>query len=183
MPDTFFITIPGDRDAGIPDGDFSIEDLNIDWADYQADDVPLLREQFRKLITDAFSLLYDGPVVGKFSDEIEGYREDVVRRRYKGTRPSRTVSVNGRLLNARNDLINHSPDGFEWGYEGSGPAQLALAILADFMENDSLALQQYQDFKRDFIAKLDQERGWEITGLQIQKWIQDRAQSGTSGST
>lgn len=24
---------------------------------------------------------------------------------------------------------NHSPDGFEWGYGGSGPAQLALGIL------------------------------------------------------
>ena len=24
---------------------------------------------------------------------------------------------------------NHSPDGFNWGYCGSGPAQLALAIV------------------------------------------------------
>lgn len=24
---------------------------------------------------------------------------------------------------------NHSPDGFNWGYGGSGPAQLALALL------------------------------------------------------
>jgi hypothetical protein len=29
------------------------------------------------------------------------------------------------------EIANHSPDGFEWGYGGSGPAQLALAILAD----------------------------------------------------
>ena len=26
-------------------------------------------------------------------------------------------------------VYNHSPDGFAWGYGGSGPAQLALAIL------------------------------------------------------
>lgn len=31
-----------------------------------------------------------------------------------------------------NHLVLHSPDGFEWGYQGSGPADLALAILADF---------------------------------------------------
>jgi hypothetical protein len=28
-------------------------------------------------------------------------------------------------------IRNHSPSGFEFGYNGSGPAQLALAILAD----------------------------------------------------
>jgi len=25
------------------------------------------------------------------------------------------------------ELVNHSPSGFEWGYGGSGPAQLALS--------------------------------------------------------
>jgi Family of unknown function (DUF6166) len=34
-------------------------------------------------------------------------------------------------LALRLEIANHSPDGFEWGYGGSGPAQLALAILAD----------------------------------------------------
>jgi hypothetical protein len=29
------------------------------------------------------------------------------------------------------EIINHSPDGFEWGYGGSGPAQLALALCVD----------------------------------------------------
>lgn len=36
-------------------------------------------------------------------------------------------------LNPRHDLYNHSPCGFEYGYGGSGPAQLALAILADHL--------------------------------------------------
>ncbi len=36
-------------------------------------------------------------------------------------------------LPARCEIWNHSPSGFEWGYGGSGPAQLALAILADFL--------------------------------------------------
>lgn len=39
------------------------------------------------------------------------------------------VTVDNRSLNPRLDLFNHSPTGFEWGYGGSGPAQLALAIL------------------------------------------------------
>jgi hypothetical protein len=49
-----------------------------------------------------------------------------------------TIFDNGRgpiLLDPRLDLYNHSPNGFEWGYSGSGPAQLALAILADHLAN------------------------------------------------
>jgi len=55
---------------------------------------------------------------------------------------------------------NHSPDGFEWGYSGSGPAQLALAILLDaglrigdhFTRAREQALRFYQEFKREYVA-------------------------------
>ena len=71
-------------------------------------------------------------------------------------------------------LVNHSPDGFEWGYAGSGPAQLALAILADWLERNnilpSLALQWYQDFKDTFIATMP-EAGGSITSNQIENFI------------
>ena len=56
------------------------------------------------------------------------------------------VTVDGRRLNPRLDLWNHSPTGFEWGYCGSGPAQLALAILADHCANDEQALNFRQRF-------------------------------------
>lgn len=39
----------------------------------------------------------------------------------------------GALLSPRNDVRNHSPDGFQWGYGGSGPAQLALALCLDVL--------------------------------------------------
>jgi hypothetical protein len=39
-------------------------------------------------------------------------------------------------LELRLDIVNHSPDGFNWGYKGSGPAQLSLALLADAIPND-----------------------------------------------
>ena len=57
-----------------------------------------------------------------------------------------------RLLPPRFDLRNHSPTGFEWGYAGSGPAQLALAICADVLEDDKEALRVYQAFKAAVIA-------------------------------
>lgn len=38
-------------------------------------------------------------------------------------------TTSGVTLPPRNDVRNHSPDGLEWGYGGSGPGQLALALL------------------------------------------------------
>jgi len=76
------------------------------------------------------------------------------------------VTVDGRRLNPRLDLWNHSPTGFEWGYGGSGPAQLALAILADHCGNDKQALNFYQRFKWAVIAELP-HRDWTLTSEQI----------------
>ena len=47
---------------------------------------------------------------------------------------------------------NHSPDGFNWGYGGSGPAQLALAIILKLTGKPD----GYQQFKREVIAKIPQ---------------------------
>lgn len=50
------------------------------------------------------------------------------------------------FLNPRHDLWRHSPTGFEWGFGGSGPAQLALALLADALVERALgrALSPYE---------------------------------------
>lgn len=87
---------------------------------------------------------------------------------YEGRREGSApiVTVNGARLNPRLDLYNHSPSGFEWGYGGSGPAQLALAILADCLGAEE-ALDFYQDFKRLVIANLP-NRGWALTKEQIE---------------
>lgn len=78
--------------------------------------------------------------------------------------PPENVVV-GPLL-PRNDLRNHSPDGFEWGYGGSGPAQLALALLADATGFDRVALQYYQEYKARVVAGLD-HKGWTLTQEQV----------------
>src|SRR6267378_1793164 len=64
------------------------------------------------------------------------------------------VTVNGRALKPRLDLWSHSPTGFEWGYGGSGPAQLALALLADHLGDDNEAVSLHQEFKRIVVANL-----------------------------
>lgn len=69
-------------------------------------------------------------------------------------------------------IRNHSPDGFNWGYGGSGPAQLALALLLHFAD-DKFARQHHQDFKWDVIAKLPQT-DFEILSSVVTNWIKNR---------
>lgn len=75
-------------------------------------------------------------------------------------------------IRERQDLDNHSPTGFAWGYSGSGPAQLALAILADLF-GDEIAVGYHQAFKFRVIAGLDQDKGWELTEDKITKVVAD----------
>ncbi len=72
-----------------------------------------------------------------------------------------------RQLDLRLDLANHSPTGFCWGYGGSGPAQTALAILADYFGEDRLALAYYQQFKNRVIAHLPMDSDFELMDEQI----------------
>lgn len=95
--------------------------------------------------------------------------------RFEGKRTGRgrcKVTADGTLLDPRHDLYNHSPDGFEWGYGGSGPAQLALAILAKYT-NDEFAQATYQDFKREFIQTIETDT-WTLESKYIMKWAQQK---------
>ena len=78
------------------------------------------------------------------------------KHKLKGQISSHIVWLDGVLLSAKRSqkVYNHSPDGFNWGYGGSGPAQLALAIMLELELTDNLY--GYQKFKWDVIAKLPQ---------------------------
>jgi hypothetical protein len=81
----------------------------------------------------------------------------------------RRVTIDGVELDPKpsQKLVNHSPDGFSWGYSGSGPAQLALALLLHFSTKD-FALANYQQFKFDVVAGMtDRAYGSEI----VTDWI------------
>ena len=70
-------------------------------------------------------------------------------------------------LPLRLDLFNHSPTGFSWGYGGSGPAQLALALRADALGDDDLAVRLHQFFKSRVVACWPEGERWWITADQI----------------
>lgn len=97
-------------------------------------------------------------------------------KRYEGRREGYAVivTVNDRPLNPRLDLWNHSPTGFECGYGGSGPAQLALALLADHFGDDQKAVELHQPFKWAVVAKLP-KRGWTLTSEQISQALESPA--------
>ena len=96
-----------------------------------------------------------------------------MKNKIRGKLITRSIFIDGELLcpEESQKVYNHSPDGFNWGYGGSGPAQLALAILLKFSDKDT-ALYFYQDFKWDIIAKLPQT-DFEID-IDIKKWIKAR---------
>lgn len=68
-------------------------------------------------------------------------------------------------------ICYHSPDGFEWGYGGSGPSDFALNILSIYVGGEK-ALKLHQQFKQDFVAKLPKQGGT-IKKEDILKWIDE----------
>ncbi len=93
----------------------------------------------------------------------------------KGEWSSRRIWLDGKELfpGPSQKLYNHSPDGFCWGYYGSGPAQLALALLLEITKNENFSLQHHQDFKLDFIARFYQ-KDFEFDGMIMVDWIEER---------
>lgn len=65
-------------------------------------------------------------------------------------------------------IVRHSPDGFEWGYGGSGPSDLALSILTDVYGFDPPA-SIYMAFKFEKVARFKDE--WRITEYEVREWL------------
>ena len=76
-----------------------------------------------------------------------------------------------RILELRLDLRSHSPTGFNWGYGGSGPAQLALALLVDASNDNDLALEYYQRFKDEVVAGWPSNSHWKVDQNTILRWL------------
>jgi len=62
---------------------------------------------------------------------------------------------------------------FMWGYGGSGPSQLALALLLFFGASENEAMAYYQELKRDLVARLP-EADFEIENSKVVDWLEAR---------
>lgn len=90
------------------------------------------------------------------------------------------------LTNVPHLVVHHSPDGFEFGYAGSGPADLALNICQWYLNSIeyqgektqcydgicwSLAWVLHQEFKHAFIASAPRT-GVTIPTVEIKAWFE-----------
>jgi len=75
------------------------------------------------------------------------------------------VTADGAPLDPRFDLHVFSRTGFEWTYEGDGPRQLALALLAHHLGDPTRALALTEKFMRAVVADLD--NAWRLSGGDI----------------
>ena len=74
-------------------------------------------------------------------------------------------------------LVNHSPNGFNWGYGGSGAAQCALGILLDTTGDRAIALRWYQDFKNVVIAHIPTDKKMQISQEKVLEWVAARVET------
>ena len=88
---------------------------------------------------------------------------------------TRFVTINGEVLNIgpSQAITNHSPHGFGWGYGGSGPSQLALAIMLRFVPEQE-ARRNYQAFKWEMLAKFDPHEDISIRTADVRSWCEAR---------
>ena len=91
------------------------------------------------------------------------------------------VVVGGRVvllpLKPSIQIAEHSPEGFNCGYEGSGPAQLALGILYEVPRNVALSREYYPLFKIDHVSQWSEH--WEMRGNEVMEWLRDVGAVGT----
>jgi hypothetical protein len=92
-----------------------------------------------------------------------------------GNATTREVLHDGKPLDLARSLRlrRHSPDGFAWGYLGSGCSQLALALLLEFTTEQE-ALARYHDFKADLVQHLPIDQDFIWPDSLIETWLADR---------
>jgi hypothetical protein len=99
-----------------------------------------------------------------------------------GHQAREVVMLDGDAVTRLRHYPYHSPTGFEWGYNGSGPAELARCILLDHygvtpQRRGALYPPvagelpvSYQAFKFAVIGRLASSRAWSITTSEIEAW-------------
>jgi len=91
----------------------------------------------------------------------------------KGDFKTRAVFLDGKPLYPfeSQKVVMHNPTGYGWGYQGSGPSQMALAILLAVTHREE-ALKYYEHFKREKIADLPEE-DFEVC-FDFDSWLEAR---------
>ena len=115
-----------------------------------------------------------------------------VYRGYHGRAGGGLVTVERRgITRELRQYVRHSPCGFSWGYDGSGPSELARCILIDhFGLHDAAEHDPHLDppvdylrFRAECVAQWTwpsepgSEPTWLFSGRMIEEWIALHARS------
>ena len=87
-------------------------------------------------------------------------------------RGERFVWSDDLLLDPCYHVRIHSKTGFNWGYDGSAPRQLSLAILCDLVGSE-LAQEHEGEFCRKIIARIDSPE-WKLASDFVLGWLSAR---------
>jgi len=72
-----------------------------------------------------------------------------------------------RFLDPRYELETFSPDGLSWGYAGSGPSQLAIAMLMEVLDDWNRVKRLWPRFLDHFVVKVPRGANWTADGADI----------------
>jgi hypothetical protein len=81
------------------------------------------------------------------------------------------VTVNSAPLPMRDDIHTYSRRGFEWGFVGPGPQQLALALLADHLGDSQRAQALARPFMRKVVSQF--ANAWRIESDDIDAGLRE----------
>jgi hypothetical protein len=117
-------------------------------------------------------------------------RVEYVGMRVDGSPVVLNLTAHERLSPNRSlGLVRHSPAGFDWGYTGSRPAQLACALLLDYTDSETVAQQHYIQFRDAVVSQLVCDGPadcWHLTGEDIEaelaEFEEDRALTPDGGT-
>lgn len=93
------------------------------------------------------------------------------RKIYRGMAGGIVMVAEGGRVEPLNHIVRHSPDGFSWGFHGSGPAELAHCLLVEHLGRE-VEPAVYQQFKAEVIAKLPMDDDWMLTGEYVDEWLE-----------
>lgn len=144
----------GDPTVGIPSTSWELKGELI-FEDFEE------QERFKRAIAEAFEYQVDDAEVLTVEEVNALIIQDHLNlHTLKGYAGSREVYLDDQRLDPKpsQEYTNHSPDGFNWGYSGSGPAQLALAVMLKLTGKAD----HYQSFKSSVIASLPQNEDFSV---------------------
>ena len=99
------------------------------------------------------------PVLPEY-EALTGDREDIVLWR----------TLEGEAHASVPHAARHSPTGIEWGYGGSGPADLALSVLLA-LTDEQAANALYHRFKHEVVASVPDEGGV-LRAVDVRAWVE-----------